>query len=111
MDRFSKTAEEFLKSVAHQPWGTNKRGQVRVLVPKEIAKAQKLISRYEEDQVCPICMWGNLREMRWKYTVDYWAIVGQTGLAGRDVLDIIRAADYPDNPHRAHLEELLGMTK
>lgn len=111
MAKFSKKAQEFLKSVAHQPWGTNKRGQIRVLMPKEVADAQKYRSKYEEDQVCPICMWGNLRELKWKYTVDYWSVMDKTPLSGKEAISIIRAADYPEDPNRAHLEELLGMAK
>jgi hypothetical protein len=108
--KFSERAQAFLKSLSHQPWGTNGQGQIRVLIPKEVAKRQDLLDS-NEDQVCPLCMWGNITELRWKYTVDYWNVMDKVGLASVEISDIVRAADNPSYPYRAHLEQLLGMTK
>jgi hypothetical protein len=110
MKKFSKKAQEFLKSIAHQPWRSTKYGRIRVLVPGEEAKRQHLRSDWDEDQVCPVCMWANIRDQKWLYTLQFWSVVN-TGLSDHERRMIVQAADNRGHPYRAHLEKLLGMTK
>lgn len=110
MAKFNKKVQEFLKSVAHQPWRSDHNGYIRVKVPKDEAKRNHLRSKYGEDQVCPVCMWANIRAQAWLYTVEFWAVVG-SGLTAEERRLIVHAADHREAPYRAHLEQLLGMTK
>ncbi len=107
MAKFNKKIQKFLKSIAHQPWGVDRFGAIRILVPwEEYLDAHDMCS----DLVCPICHWGNIQEQEWRYDTLYWT-VPNTGLTEVEKDAIASAADYPHDIHREELMKLLGMTK
>ena len=99
--KISPKALKMLRSIADQPWGINKRGNIRILMGPENPSPSPL-------QVCPVCFLADRKLGKWAYAGAYLAARQHIDMSIEDADAIACAADFPMDPNRSALIRALG---